>query len=37
MLAAKALPVDDVRTVLETIETLPGPVGGERCPGSRTA
>jgi hypothetical protein len=37
MLAVKALPVDDVRTALETIETLPGPVGGERCPGWRTA
>jgi 2-hydroxy-3-keto-5-methylthiopentenyl-1-phosphate phosphatase len=28
---------DDVRDALETIETLPGPVGGERCPGWRTA
>ena len=28
---------DDVRAALETIETLPGPVGGERCPGWRTA
>jgi 2-hydroxy-3-keto-5-methylthiopentenyl-1-phosphate phosphatase len=28
---------DDVRGALETIETLPGPVGGERCPGWRTA
>ena len=28
---------DDVRGSLETIETLPGPVGGERCPGWRTA
>ena len=28
---------EDVRGTLETIETLPGPVGGERCPGWRTA
>jgi 2-hydroxy-3-keto-5-methylthiopentenyl-1-phosphate phosphatase len=28
---------DDVRGTLETIKTLPGPVGGERCPGWRTA
>lgn len=28
---------DDVRGALETIETLPGPVGGKRCPGWRTA
>jgi 2-hydroxy-3-keto-5-methylthiopentenyl-1-phosphate phosphatase len=28
---------DDVQSALETIETLPGPVGGERCPGWRTA
>ena len=28
---------DDVRAALETIEMLPGPVGGERCPGWRTA
>ena len=27
---------DDVREDLETIETLPGPVGGERCPGWRS-
>jgi len=28
---------DDVLGALETIETLPGPVGRERCPGWRTA
>jgi 2-hydroxy-3-keto-5-methylthiopentenyl-1-phosphate phosphatase len=28
---------DDVRRALETIETLPGPAGGERCPEWRTA
>ena len=27
---------DDVREALETIETLAGPVGGERCPGWRS-
>jgi 2,3-diketo-5-methylthio-1-phosphopentane phosphatase len=27
---------DDVRTRLETLEVIPGPVGGERCPGWRT-
>jgi 2-hydroxy-3-keto-5-methylthiopentenyl-1-phosphate phosphatase len=27
---------DDVRRHLETLETIPGPVGGERCPGWRT-
>jgi 2-hydroxy-3-keto-5-methylthiopentenyl-1-phosphate phosphatase len=27
---------DDVREGLETIETLAGPVGGERCPGWRS-
>lgn len=28
---------DDVRDVLETIENLPGPIGGERCPGWRAS
>ncbi|MGH2635699.1 MAG: HAD-IB family phosphatase [Actinomycetota bacterium] len=28
---------DDVRRALETLEEVPGPVGGERCPGWRTA
>jgi 2-hydroxy-3-keto-5-methylthiopentenyl-1-phosphate phosphatase len=27
---------DDVRRHLEALETIPGPVGGERCPGWRT-
>ncbi|MCI0635056.1 MAG: HAD-IB family phosphatase [Actinobacteria bacterium] len=27
---------DDVRDTLEVMETLPGPVGGERCPGWRS-
>jgi 2,3-diketo-5-methylthio-1-phosphopentane phosphatase len=27
---------DDVRTRLEALEVIPGPVGGERCPGWRT-
>ena len=28
---------DDVRDALETMRALPGPVGGERCIGWRTA
>ena len=28
---------DDVREALEGADTLPGPVGGERCPGWRTS
>jgi 2-hydroxy-3-keto-5-methylthiopentenyl-1-phosphate phosphatase len=26
---------DDVRETLETLDVMPGPVGGERCPGWR--
>ena len=28
---------DDVRAQLEALDEVPGPVGGERCPGWRTA
>jgi 2-hydroxy-3-keto-5-methylthiopentenyl-1-phosphate phosphatase len=28
---------DDVRAQLEALDAVPGPVGGERCPGWRTA
>jgi 2-hydroxy-3-keto-5-methylthiopentenyl-1-phosphate phosphatase len=28
---------DDVRGRLQTLEEIPGPVGGNRCPGWRTA
>jgi 2-hydroxy-3-keto-5-methylthiopentenyl-1-phosphate phosphatase len=28
---------DDVRVQLESLKVIPGPVGGERCPGWRTA
>jgi len=28
---------DDVRGALEAAGSMPGPVGGERCPGWRTA
>jgi 2-hydroxy-3-keto-5-methylthiopentenyl-1-phosphate phosphatase len=28
---------DDVRAALEEADTLPGPVGAERCPGWRTS